>query len=66
MPRADNRAAGSPPNWPTADVPVYDASPRTNLYTSYSYTKNDSAVRLNAFANGESGRLFNLGMRHQF
>ena len=30
-------------------------SKRTNLYTSYSYTKNDDNVRL-----------FNVGMRHAF
>lgn len=41
-------------------------SKRTNLYTSYGYTKNDSNVRLNAFANGENGTLFNVGVRHRF
>lgn len=41
-------------------------SKRTNVYTSLSYTKNDSAVRLNAFANGVDSRQFNIGMRHQF
>ncbi len=42
-------------------------SKRTNLYTSYSYTKNDENVRLNgAFANGESVSLFNVGVRHAF
>lgn len=41
-------------------------SKRTNLYTSFGYTTNDDAVRLNAFANGESGRIFNVGVRHIF
>ncbi|GAB3551967.1 porin [Noviherbaspirillum agri] len=41
-------------------------SKRTNLYTSFGYTKNDDNVRLNAFANGESSRLFNVGVRHTF
>lgn len=41
-------------------------STRTNVYTSYGHTKNDSAVRLNAFANGQNGRQFNVGIRHQF
>ncbi len=41
-------------------------SKRTNLYTSYGYTKNDSNVRLNAYANGQNGTLFNVGVRHLF
>lgn len=41
-------------------------SKRTNIYTSISYTKNDPGVRLNAFANGENSRQFNVGVRHQF
>jgi predicted porin len=41
-------------------------SKRTNLYTSYSYLKNDKNVALNAYANGENVRKFNVGMRHQF
>jgi len=45
---------------------TYALSKRTNLYTSYSYLKNDSNVALNAFAAGESVRLFNVGVRHSF
>ena len=45
---------------------IQPISKRTNIYTSASYTKNDSGVRLNAFANGEKGRQFNVGVRHQF
>lgn len=41
-------------------------SKRTNLYTSYSHTRNDGAVRLNAWANGKDGDLFNVGIRHRF
>lgn len=45
---------------------THPLSKRTNLYTSFSYTKNEDAVSLNAFAPGENGRLFNVGVRHQF
>jgi predicted porin len=44
-------------------------SKRTNLYTSYSYMKNDNGVALNADSaaiGGASVRTFNVGMRHQF
>jgi predicted porin len=47
----------------------YAMSKRTNLYTSYSYLKNDNRVSLNAYTGatgGESVRLFNVGVRHQF
>jgi predicted porin len=45
---------------------THPLSKRANLYTSYSYTKNDSGVRVNAFRNGENGRIFNVGLRYQF
>jgi len=45
---------------------IQPLSKRTNIYTSISYTENDPGVRLNAFANGETGRQFNVGVRHQF
>ncbi|GAB3542767.1 porin [Noviherbaspirillum agri] len=41
-------------------------SKRTNLYTSFGYTKNDDGVALNAYRAGESSRLFNVGVRHTF
>lgn len=41
-------------------------SKRTNLYTSVGYTKNDRNVHLNSVVNGESDRLFNVGVRHLF
>lgn len=41
-------------------------SKRTNFYTSYGQTKNDDQVRLNAFANGATGKVFNVGVRHRF
>ena len=44
-------------------------SKRTNVYTSVSYTKNDSDVALNTFRGeqfGQSVRLFNVGVRHSF
>ena len=45
---------------------IQPLSKRTNIYTSVSRTKNDSGVRLNAFANGADSRQFNVGVRHQF
>lgn len=45
---------------------THPLSRRTNLYTSFSVTDNDPAVRLNAFAPGEKGKIFNVGVRHQF
>lgn len=45
---------------------IQPLSKRTNIYTSVSYTENDPGVRLNAFANGENSRQFNVGVRHQF
>ena len=44
----------------------HPVSKRTNFYTSAGYTKNDDGVRVNAFANGESGKIFNVGVRHRF
>jgi len=41
-------------------------SKRTNLYTSFGFTKNDDGVALNAYRNGENSRLFNVGVRHTF
>jgi len=41
-------------------------SKRTNLYTSYAHTKNNSGVRLNSAVNGGNDNLFNVGMRHLF
>jgi predicted porin len=45
---------------------THSLSKRTNLYTSYSYLKNDDNVALNAYANGEAVRKLNVGVRHQF
>ena len=44
----------------------HPVSKRTNFYTSFSHTKNDDAVRVNAFAPGETGKIFNVGVRHRF
>lgn len=44
-------------------------SKRTNLYTSYSYLKNEGGVALasyNGAANGTDVKMFNVGMRHMF
>jgi predicted porin len=45
-------------------------SKRTNLYTSYSYLKNDANVALNTFDDvkgaGANVKQFNVGVRHQF
>jgi predicted porin len=45
---------------------THSLSKRTNLYTSYSYMKNDDNASLNAFSAGDSVRTFNVGVRHQF
>jgi predicted porin len=41
-------------------------SKRTNLYTSYSYLKNDDEAALKTYADGKSVRTFNVGVRHAF
>lgn len=41
-------------------------SKRTNLYTSYAHVSNDDARTLTVNAAGESGSLFNVGIRHTF
>ncbi|MES2106845.1 MAG: porin [Pseudomonadota bacterium] len=45
---------------------TYALSKRTNLYTSYSRTANDSKVAYNAGANGATDKFFNFGIRHAF
>jgi predicted porin len=51
---------------------TYDLSKRTNLYTSYGYTKNDpgSAVGIAVAspppAPGGDPSVFNVGVRHRF
>jgi predicted porin len=58
---------------------TYSLSKRTNLYTSYSQTKNDKAANYNVPANvknaagvvttsysGNTDKLFNVGIRHTF
>lgn len=46
---------------------AYDLSKRTNLYTGYSKTSNDSGVALgSAAANGRDPSAFNVGIRHKF
>jgi predicted porin len=45
---------------------TYALSKRTNLYTSYSRTANDSAVSYLAARNGATDTLINAGIRHRF
>jgi len=46
---------------------TYDLSKRTNLYTSYARTKNESAASLGgAAAAGRDPSIFNVGVRHRF
>lgn len=45
---------------------LYALSKRTNLYTSFSRTANDSNVAYNAGANGATDKLFSAGIRHLF
>ncbi|MES2073021.1 MAG: porin [Pseudomonadota bacterium] len=44
----------------------YNLSKRTNLYTSFSRTANDSAVAYNAGAKGATDKLVDVGIRHKF
>jgi predicted porin len=64
--RNDVKVAGDAKSDQYAIGYTHGLSKRTNLYTSYSYLKNDKGVALNAFRAGESVRLFNVGVRHQF
>ena len=45
---------------------AHDLSKRTNLYTGYSRTSNDSGAKLAVTSNGESGSMFAVGVRHKF
>lgn len=45
---------------------TYTLSKRTSIYSSAAYTKNDSAVRLNAATLGSSDRTFQVGITHLF
>ncbi|WP_194715616.1 porin [Noviherbaspirillum soli] len=48
---------------------VHPLSKRTNLYTSYARTTNETAARYNidqTAPSGTSGNLFNVGIRHKF
>lgn len=48
---------------------TYAMSKRTNLYTSYSYLKNDDDVALASYNDSVAGakvKLFNVGVRHTF
>ncbi|MFZ6751634.1 porin [Undibacterium sp. Ren11W] len=45
---------------------TYNLSKRTNLYTSYSQTKNDTQSAYNAGGKGLTDKLFNAGIRHAF
>jgi predicted porin len=44
----------------------YALSARTNLYVIGAYTKNGNGVMMNAWANGQSDRELQFGMRHAF
>jgi predicted porin len=45
---------------------TYDLSKRTNLYAAYTRTDNDALATYNAAANGLTGSLTQLGIRHKF
>lgn len=64
--RNDFRDLGSAVSNQYAIGYTHAVSKRTNFYTSAGYTRNDSAVRLNAAAPGDSDRTFQLGVRHMF
>jgi predicted porin len=45
---------------------TYALSKRTNFYSAYSHTRNDSAGLTNVVTAGASDRLFQAGIRHKF
>jgi predicted porin len=45
---------------------TWDLSKRTDLYTSYSLTRNDARAKYNVLLNGASDKLLNAGIRHKF
>ena len=45
---------------------TYSLSKRTNVYTSYSQTKNEANVAINTTTAGATDKLFNVGIRHAF
>lgn len=65
----ENRTTANSDTDKAAIMYTYDLSKRTNLYTGYSRTSNDSAVRLGAATTaplGASASAFNVGIRHKF
>lgn len=45
---------------------TYSLSKRTNVYTSFSQTKNDKNIAMNTTTLGATDKLFNVGIRHAF
>jgi predicted porin len=45
---------------------TYPLSVRTTLYTIVAYTENGTGVRMNSWANGQSDRELQFGIRHKF
>ncbi|MBI3285887.1 MAG: porin [Burkholderiales bacterium] len=45
---------------------TYSLSKRTNVYTSYAYTKNDKFAMINTKTAGATDKLINVGIRHAF
>ncbi|RBA23137.1 porin [Herminiimonas fonticola] len=70
----DNRSANDADAKKAAIMYTYDLSKRTNLYTGYSHTSNDTNSRIGLAAigsnaagvTGESGSAFAVGVRHKF
>ncbi|MES2934930.1 MAG: porin [Pseudomonadota bacterium] len=71
----DNRTTANADAQRAAIMYTYDLSKRTNLYTGYSHTSNDSGSSIGlgaitgsaaAGAAGESASAFNVGIRHKF
>jgi predicted porin len=64
--RKDNRLVGNSDADQWAIGYTHGLSKRTNLYTSYSRTKNDAGSALNSAGAGLDSNVFNVGIRHKF
>jgi predicted porin len=64
--RKDNRLVGNADADQWAIGYTHGLSKRTNLYTSYSRTKNDAGSALNSAGAGLDSNVFNVGIRHKF
>lgn len=62
----DNRLINNADSKVAGIMYTYDLSKRTNLYTGYSRTSNDTLAKINTTNNDASGSMFAVGVRHKF